>query len=155
MYRGSSWGSVQRCEDVDGTSWYASDPWINQGIMVVAMMDHHQFKPVKGKPTMLSPSMIAAFNFHHLEHSILAGRDWDLCWIQEIVRMDPSSYTPSILSEFGDLVQLKCASVVGAKRQECGGNDLLDFIKKLNTGTVIIGCTGKMEGRMIWWCHLC
>ena len=44
--------------------------------------------------------------------------------------MSPSSYTPNILTEFGDLVQFKCASVVGAKRQECG-NDLLDFIKKL------------------------
>ena len=44
--------------------------------MVVAMMDPHQLKPIKGKPTMLSPSMITAFNFHHLEHSILAGRDW-------------------------------------------------------------------------------
>ena len=103
---------------------------------------------------MLSPSMITAFNFHHLEHSILVGRDWDLLWIQEIARMAPSSYTPNVLTECGVLVHGKCASVAGAERQECG-NDLLDFIKKLNTGTVIIGCTGKMEGsRMIWWCHL-
>ena len=97
---------------------------------------------------MLSPSMITAFNFHHVEHSILVGRGWELHLIQEIVRMAPSSYTPNILTEFGDLVQGKCASVVAAKKQQCG-NDLLDFIKKLNTSTVIIGCTGKMENRMI------
>ena len=85
--------------------------------MVVTMMGPHQLKPIKGKPTMLSPSMTTAFNFHHLEHSILVGRDWDLHWIQKIVRMAPSSYTPNILTEFGDLVQGKCASVVGAKRR--------------------------------------
>ena len=83
------------------------------------------------------------------------GRDWDIHLIQEIVRMAPSSYTPNILTEFGDLVQEKCASDVGAKWQEYG-NDLLDFMKKPNTGAVvIIGWTGKMEGMMIWWCHLC
>ena len=49
--------------------------------MVVAMMDPHRLKPIKGKPTMLYPSMITAFNFHHLEHSILEGRYWDLQWM--------------------------------------------------------------------------
>ena len=81
--------------------------------MVVAMMDPHQLKSIKGKPTILSPSMITAFNFHHIEHSILVGRDWDPHWTQEVVRIAPSSYTPNILTEFGDLVQGNC---VGAKR---------------------------------------
>ena len=98
------------------------------GIVVVAMMDPHQLKPIKGEPTMLFALMMTAFNFHCLEHSVQAGRDWDLHRIQETVRMPPSSYTPN---EFSDCVQGKCTSVVGIKRQE-HENDLLDFIKKPN-----------------------
>ena len=66
------------------------------GIVVVAMMDPRQLKPIKGEPMMLCPLMITAFNFHHLEHSVQVGRDHDLHQIQEIARMAPSSYTPMV-----------------------------------------------------------
>ena len=45
------------------------------GIVVVVTMDPCQLKPIKSDPTMLSPLMITAFNFHCLEHSVWAGRD--------------------------------------------------------------------------------
>lgn len=57
------------------------------GIVVVVTMDPYQLNPSKGDPAMLSPSMITAFNFHHLEHLVWVGRDQDLHWLQEIARM--------------------------------------------------------------------
>ena len=123
------------------------------GIVVVAMMDPHQLKPIKGEPTMLSPLMITAFNFHHLDHSAWVGRDQDLHWLQEIARMAPSSYTSNGLTEFSNFIRGKCTSVVDTKRWD-HRNDLLD-VDKNQCVSVIISCTGKMKGRVIWQHHLC
>ena len=72
--------------------------------------------------------MITAFNFHHLEHSILVGRDWDLFGYRKLQEWPPAPLPPNVLTEFGVLVQEKCASVAGDERQECG-NDLLDSFR--------------------------
>ena len=95
--------------------------------MVVATMDPGQLKPIKGDPTMLSPLMITAFNFHHLEHSVQAGRDWELRWLQEIARMAPSSYTPSVLAEFGDIIWETCTFVASWESPVINNNNLRVF----------------------------
>ena len=52
------------------------------------------------------------------------------------------------------VVHIDGISVIGAERRE-HGKILLDFAKQPNARTAIIGCMGKMEGRMIWQRHLC
>jgi hypothetical protein len=64
------------------------------GVLVFAMMDWKQLKPISGLPAMLSPSMIMTFTFLDLGHSVRAGGDLNLQWIQEFSQMDSQNYTP-------------------------------------------------------------
>ena len=97
------------------------------GIVVVATMDPCQLKPIKGDPIMLSPLMITAFNFHCLEHLVWAGRDRALHRLQEIARMAPSSYTPSVLAEFGDIIRESCTFVASWESPVINNNNLRVF----------------------------
>ena len=97
------------------------------GILVVATMDPCQLKHIKGDPTMLSPLMITGFNFHCLEHSDWVGRDQELHRLQEIARMAPSSYTPSVLAEFGDVIQESCTFVASWESPVINNNNLRVF----------------------------
>jgi hypothetical protein len=64
------------------------------GVLVFAMMDWKQLKPISGLPAMLSPSMIMTFTFLDLGHSVRARGDLNLQWIQEFSQMDSQNYTP-------------------------------------------------------------
>jgi hypothetical protein len=73
------------------------------GILVFAMMDWKQLKPISGLPAMLSRSMITSFTFLDLGHSVRAGGDLNLQWIQKISWMDSPNYTQEIINEFKQL----------------------------------------------------
>ena len=73
--------------------------------------------------------------------------------IREGVNNQKSSRRTSLRNDVR-VVHIDGISVIGAKRQE-HGKILLDFAKQPNMCMAIIGCMGKVEGRMIWWCHLC
>ena len=81
------------------------------GILVFATMDWKQLKPISGLPAMLSPSMITSFTFLDLGHSVRAGGDPNLQWIQNISRMDSQNYTPEIINEFKQLLWTSCTFI--------------------------------------------
>jgi hypothetical protein len=68
-----------------------------KGVLVFAMMDWKQLKPIRGLPVMLSPSMIMSFMLLELGHSVRASSDPNLQQIQKISRIDSENYTPEII----------------------------------------------------------
>jgi hypothetical protein len=81
------------------------------GVLVFAMMDWKQLKPISGLPAMLSPLMIMSFTFLDLGHSVRARGDPNLQRIQKISRMDSPNYTPEIINEFKQLLCTSCTFV--------------------------------------------
>jgi hypothetical protein len=82
-----------------------------EGVLVFAMMDWKQLKPIRGLPVMLSPSMMMSFMLLDLGHSVRASSDPNLQRIQKNLRMDSENYTPEIIYEFKQLLWISCTFV--------------------------------------------
>jgi hypothetical protein len=81
------------------------------GVLVFAMMDWKQHKPISGLPAILSWLMITSFTFLNLGHSVRAGDDLNLQRIQKISQMDSPNYTLEIFNEFKQLLCTSCTFI--------------------------------------------